>query len=181
MSDDAFTCESCGSAIPVDAAIGMEDCWFCPTCYAEFRAEFDACTHDWEPHTDSYGDPGRYCKRCTGFVADDVFADLFPDSERSRWTDSLRVAMALEMATRRKDAVGRGAVMDVYGDLADAALAAIEASGTHVVVPLVPEVEQTNAGGDALLGNYPMADTVYRAMLAARPHDLAPTDKSDAG
>lgn len=77
--DDFFTCEHCSKAIPIDDAIGMDDCWYCPACYAEWKTCFDACTHEWEAHTDHMGDPGKYCTRCSGFVTDDIFAEMFKE------------------------------------------------------------------------------------------------------
>lgn len=69
-NDDFSTCDHCGKYVPLEDAIYSEGCYFCPSCHAEFKAAFDACEHDWEPYHDEYGDPGRYCKRCCGFVAD---------------------------------------------------------------------------------------------------------------
>lgn len=55
----------------------MEGCWFCEACTADFQRTFDACDHSWLPHTDEMGDLGKYCLKCTGFVANDSFDVLF--------------------------------------------------------------------------------------------------------
>jgi hypothetical protein len=58
----------------------MEDCWFCESCTNEFREAFKICEHKWSPHTDVMGDPGQYCEHCSGFVRDEDFPRLFPES-----------------------------------------------------------------------------------------------------
>ena len=81
MSDDVTvdeagmtTCEHCDRAFPFEEAISSGDgCHFCPSCWAEWKAEFDACAHDWEAAADDNGDVGRVCLRCSGFVSDDMF------------------------------------------------------------------------------------------------------------
>jgi ribosomal protein L37AE/L43A len=75
MSDilDLQACEVCGSKHPIENMTMMEDCWFCPKCVLDFKTGFDSCTHRWTPHTDTMGDSGWYCERCTGFVNDDYF------------------------------------------------------------------------------------------------------------
>ena len=64
--------------------------------------------------------------------------------------------------------------MNWFRGHADAALAAIEASGTHVVVPVEPTQEQEHAGWDRVNrdleeGHSQALRDLYRAMLAARP------------
>jgi hypothetical protein len=67
----------CSSAIPLDDAVAIDDGgYMCPACHAAWKAEFDVCQHQWEPHRDRYGDPGQYCRKCFGFVADDLFAEI---------------------------------------------------------------------------------------------------------
>lgn len=90
---------------------------------------------------------------------------------------ALRKRIAQAAAAIRNDAEGDGAIMDVYGDIADAALAAIEASGTHVVVPVKPTFAMEGAGAETRsrhadhtpLDCFLCVGTIYRAMLAARP------------
>lgn len=69
---DLQGCECCPREFPIETMTMMDDCWFCDSCTAEFRRTFDACEHQWEPHTDSMGDRGRYCVRCSGFVMDEL-------------------------------------------------------------------------------------------------------------
>jgi hypothetical protein len=71
-------CERCSKETSLESMSMMEDCWFCADCTADFQKHFDACDHKWSPHVGSMGDPGQYCERCTGFVADEDFATLFP-------------------------------------------------------------------------------------------------------
>lgn len=71
---------------------------------------------------------------------------------------------------------------------ADAALAAIEASGTHVVVPVEPTLAMV-AEFARLMWHEPrlfrkteeQVGAVYRSMLAARPRDAATGEKEDHG
>ena len=58
---------------------------------------------------------------------------------------------------------------DYRNALADAALAAIEASGTHVVVPAEPTEEMIEATG---IKNRIAARAVILAALAVRPRDV---------
>lgn len=76
--EELQSCEQCGSECLIEDAVSMSDCWFCPKCYVEWKACFDACTHQWSPHYDEHGDPGQYCERCGGFVNDEDMAALFP-------------------------------------------------------------------------------------------------------
>lgn len=59
----------------------------------------------------------------------------------------------------------------------------VEASGTHVVVPVEPTLEMIYAGHPhcrrAPQYSLDAAEKGYKAMLAARPRDVTPTDKSD--
>jgi hypothetical protein len=71
-------CEHCGNELPIQTMRMMSDCWFCELCAADFQKQFDACDHKWSPLTDEMGDPGQYCKRCSGFVRDEDFTTLFP-------------------------------------------------------------------------------------------------------
>lgn len=70
-------CESCGKEFPLEDMIRQQDGWFCEGCYAEFKAQFDACEHKWTPEIDDMGDEGKYCEKCCGFVADGNFEALF--------------------------------------------------------------------------------------------------------
>lgn len=55
----------------------MGDFWICQECYSGWKAEFDACDHDWVSDIDHMGDAGKYCQKCSGFVRDDDFDGLF--------------------------------------------------------------------------------------------------------
>ena len=72
------TCEHCSKEFEFDNAVRHGDCIFCPQCDADWREHFAQCRHDWEPHSDEYGDAGRYCTNCAGFVCDDVAMSMFP-------------------------------------------------------------------------------------------------------
>lgn len=63
-------CEHCQKEYPIEQVHTMEGCWICDGCYAEWKAEFDACDHDWAPDHDEFGEPGKACRKCSGFVAD---------------------------------------------------------------------------------------------------------------
>lgn len=70
--DDLDSCEACGKSMPYGDGVVMCDCTFCKDCYAEWLADFNTCAHEWEPsHHPASGDPGRYCHKCSGFVADE--------------------------------------------------------------------------------------------------------------
>jgi hypothetical protein len=69
--DELQGCERCREERPIESMTMMDDCWFCAECVADFDKTFAACDHAWKPHTDSMGDVGRYCTRCTGFVRDE--------------------------------------------------------------------------------------------------------------
>jgi predicted nucleic acid-binding Zn ribbon protein len=65
-------CESCGKEFDLSiCSMTADGCWICEGCDAEFREAFATCAHDWEPHVDDMGDPGVYCKNCSGFVRDE--------------------------------------------------------------------------------------------------------------
>ena len=70
--DDLDTCEACGKHMAYEDGVVMCDCTFCKECYAEWLETFNACDHAWEPDTSPDGDVGRYCHKCSGFVADEV-------------------------------------------------------------------------------------------------------------
>ena len=73
VDDDITSCEWCDKELPFDAAVRTADgCYLCPECVAEWRAEFDQCSHEWEPHRDDMGDLGRHCRKCHGFVVDEI-------------------------------------------------------------------------------------------------------------
>jgi len=70
-------CEHCNKEVPLEDMTRQSDGWFCEDCYAEFKANFDACDHLWSPDVDDMGDEGQYCPKCCGFVADGNFESLF--------------------------------------------------------------------------------------------------------
>lgn len=65
--------------------------------------------------------------------------------------------------------------------IADAALAAIEASGTHCIAPLEPTDIMCVKGSEAVGGDIPdhWLPTPYKAMLAARPREFPAGDADD--
>lgn len=70
-------CEACETVVPFEDLVSHVDVYLCRKCSDAWRAEFDVCLHRWEPHR-AYGEEGRYCTRCAGFVADEMAASLFP-------------------------------------------------------------------------------------------------------
>ena len=80
--NDIQACEFCSKEYPIEDCMSMEDSWICQPCYAAWKAEFDACNHEWEPHMDSMGDAGQYCTRCSGFVSDEDMPAMFPAPEK---------------------------------------------------------------------------------------------------
>ena len=77
MAEEIQGCEHCQKEFPLETMRMMSDAWFCEPCTKEWQQIFDACQHKWTPHVDEMGDDGRYCERCTGFVADDTFDARF--------------------------------------------------------------------------------------------------------
>lgn len=77
-------CEHCGKEFPLETMRSMDDCWFCAGCTADFQKHFDACDHEWSSDIDAMGDTGQYCQKCSGFVRDDDFDDLFGAPSVSR-------------------------------------------------------------------------------------------------
>ena len=74
-------CDHCNKRVPIEDTESLgDDCRFCVDCAAEWRREFHACSHDWEPQTiyDDWGDAGRFCTRCGGFVTHDAAMEMFP-------------------------------------------------------------------------------------------------------
>ena len=55
---------------------------------AEWQELFKSCQHEWEPHTDTMGEAGRFCNRCLGFVRNEDFHLLFPGSSLSNIADA---------------------------------------------------------------------------------------------
>jgi hypothetical protein len=84
MGDETNICERCGTVHPFEGSVYSEGCYFCPRCWAEWRQNFDACQHKWEPHHNEHGDPGKICRRCCGFVSDENFADALSSFDSSR-------------------------------------------------------------------------------------------------
>lgn len=75
---DLQCCEHCGKEFPIEDMMMMGDSgFFCECCYAEWKVIFDSCNHQWEPQVDEMGDDGQYCTRCSGFVVNESFPDLF--------------------------------------------------------------------------------------------------------
>jgi hypothetical protein len=77
-----------------------------------------------------------------------------------------------------------------YLETADAALAAIEASGTHAVVPMEPTPEMLSAGdsmmpqiapGEDITTGYDALVDAWPAMLAARPRQPDPAAPASDG
>jgi uncharacterized Zn ribbon protein len=68
--EDLQGCEHCSKEFPIEDMTMMDDGWFCAECCAEWKAEFDACAHSWEPEESEFGEPGKYCGKCHGFVLD---------------------------------------------------------------------------------------------------------------
>jgi hypothetical protein len=74
-TDDLQACEHCRKEFPIEEMLSMSDFWICSGCYAEWKQTFDACEHQWEPHESEFGEPGKYCGRCMGFVVDEEKLD----------------------------------------------------------------------------------------------------------
>lgn len=65
-------CEMCGNVFRLDTMTSTDDdCWICAGCQARFKEVFDACEHEWQPHTDKYGDPAKVCHKCCGVVVEE--------------------------------------------------------------------------------------------------------------
>lgn len=73
---DLRGCEHCGKEFPIERMTMMADCWICEACYADFKAHFDICEHEWAPSHDEHGDPSQYCHKCSGIVRDEDMASL---------------------------------------------------------------------------------------------------------
>jgi hypothetical protein len=84
LCGETFTCEHCEKDFPIEQQVDHIDVSFCTGCDAEWRKEFAACQHDWRPSHDDHGEPGQYCRNCTGFVLDEMFPDLFGKPAPSR-------------------------------------------------------------------------------------------------
>lgn len=67
---DLQGCESCGKEFDVGTMTLMGEYWFCEGCYDEWKKQFDACEHSWEPELSEFGEPGKYCHKCSGFTLD---------------------------------------------------------------------------------------------------------------
>jgi hypothetical protein len=65
-------CEHCGEDHDLSTMTMMGDYWFCQNCCDEWKKDFDACDHLWEPQESEFGEPGRYCGKCCGFTLLDV-------------------------------------------------------------------------------------------------------------
>jgi hypothetical protein len=86
-SDDLQACEHCRKEFPIEDMTTAGDCWICPGCYTEWKQTFDACKHEWEPHENEFGEPGKYCGRCMGFMVDEEK----PDNTRTAGFVSVQV------------------------------------------------------------------------------------------
>lgn len=75
---DFIQCESCGDIrVPHEDAQYSEGCYFCPKCYTEWEAEFDACEHDVSNGltSDEHGDECLVCSKCSGIVSYTIIKD----------------------------------------------------------------------------------------------------------
>lgn len=61
--NDQQACESCENVFDIEQMTMAGDVWICPECMAEWRKEFEACDHAWQPHSD-----GKVCRKCSCFV-----------------------------------------------------------------------------------------------------------------
>jgi len=63
--DEEFgCCESCGQPFKSeDDLVGMGEVYCCLGCYLEWKAEYDACEHEWGETDD---DGRRICNKCNG-------------------------------------------------------------------------------------------------------------------
>lgn len=78
LDSDKCTCEHCDAEFSWELAEGTDDgCWICPACRKKFDDGFRACSHEWEPHVSSHGEPAQYCGRCAGMVCDEDFPRMF--------------------------------------------------------------------------------------------------------
>jgi hypothetical protein len=77
-------CECCGEEKNMQTMERMADGRICLDCYVGFKTNFDACDHEWRPDIDDMGDHGQCCLKCSGFVCDDSFAELFGTAPPSR-------------------------------------------------------------------------------------------------
>jgi len=85
MSEDLQGCEHCAKEFPIETMTMMGDYWYCQGCYDEWKAHFDACDHHWTPEESEFGEPGRYCDKCSGFqLLDDVGNVPSPDNSTPR-------------------------------------------------------------------------------------------------
>lgn len=73
-------CEHCGKEFSICSMSMMEDAWFCEGCTSEFQEAFSICKHNWTPLINQMGDAGQVCEHCLGFVRDEDFSRLFPDT-----------------------------------------------------------------------------------------------------
>jgi hypothetical protein len=83
---ETFTCESCRKVFDIEQmnSVAIDGGYWCNGCREEFREVFDTCEHDFEPyHAD--GEPGKVCKKCNGFVADDEPTQASAPTDKSEW------------------------------------------------------------------------------------------------
>lgn len=73
---DLQGCEHCSKEFPIEKMTMMGDYWFCLECFAAWLTFFNQCNHEFEPETNSEGEPGQFCSKCNGFVRDKDMADL---------------------------------------------------------------------------------------------------------
>lgn len=67
MVEELQGCEHCSKEFSLETMTMMGEYWFCQGCYDEWKSEFDACVHHWTPEESEFGEPGRYCDKCSGF------------------------------------------------------------------------------------------------------------------
>jgi hypothetical protein len=73
-------CESCKAVVALDTMAHLGEGFdVCVKCAKQWLEVFYDCTHKWrEGDFNEYGDPGRSCSRCGGFIEDDFAVEMFP-------------------------------------------------------------------------------------------------------
>jgi hypothetical protein len=76
MAEDEIelrNCSHCDKEFPMDELEHFgEDSDFCEACAAAWIETFNACQHVFEYAENEFGDPGKVCQRCSGFVRDEL-------------------------------------------------------------------------------------------------------------
>lgn len=68
MADELQGCEHCGKEFSIETMVMHDDCWICTGCHQEWSRLFDGCTHEWQPHVNSFGEYSQFCTKCFGIV-----------------------------------------------------------------------------------------------------------------